>query len=170
MTPLVNNAVPGAAAVNTVWSAVVVPELLSYTSANGSTVVTSGATAIPGPIYRGIWAASGRFETSSGTFSTGAIALYELCLDGNWHQVTGPVTLAASSQLGFSIGQGSNSGNSAFPYRSGVPFLGLALVMTTALTGGGTLTYTEIKTLAEPIDPRYSFPMPLGRGDTGLFL
>jgi hypothetical protein len=139
---------PTLGVINSVWGAIVSPELAAGNQpANGSLITTTGGTPIT-VSQRGIRQASGLVTLGAGV-TAGAAQLYQLCLDGNWRVISAALTLVASTNYWFEIGPTTSIGS--FTITGGVPFLGLALVLSTALLGGN-ITYLELKGICDLFD------------------
>jgi len=134
---------PTLGVVSSVWGAITTPELSAYQPENGTTIVTTDGSPLT-VADRGIRQASGIIELGAG--ASAAAEIYQLCLDGNWHLISAALALAASTKYWFVISESASAGS--FTIDAGAPFLGLAIVLSTALAGGD-INYLEIKGICD---------------------
>lgn len=154
MSLLLNNAAnitPAQGVLGSFWGCIVSPDLPSYMIANGvvpaNIEYNGGGTPIAVPVWRGIKTFNWIVNQGSG-ITAGAILLYALMLDGNWHQIGSGITLTANGNSWGGSGPGvvTTTGIS-----QPAPWLGLAWKVSTALVGGN-INYVELKGLSDLVE------------------
>lgn len=130
---------------NQVLLSALLPELETlYKPARYSTLVTTGATPIPNPVIRHILTGYDVRVESELLTASGTLAIYILCLDGNWHRASATsAVLAASTTYATSVNLGGlvNGANAHCANAEGLPALGIALATVAGFTGGGAIDH-----------------------------
>lgn len=168
MTPLLSyaaNITPAQYVGNSLWGALVVPELAAQYGVQNGQVPTNllyngNGVPITGPIYRAIVEFSFVIEVGAGV-TAGRTSPMVLCLDGNWHYGSGAgITFAAGSTYMGSFGAGASVVVGGTNYRC-PPVLGVAILAYNALAGGN-INYLEQSARVREIDPGLIYGTRLG--------